>query len=252
MSFQDERLLNMMQQMPQYEKGSYDEVVAQVDFELSTHPDPKKQRRQNIKRALKALKPTKRSFFSPRRYWFRGKYAYTRPHQCAVDGTNCMNQDYGDLFNQYFRDPHTMQVQRFRVWTGVVPGQGKQLESTYCPQHMMLFHKLNEWLEQEEAEADPNFFQKLAKKGVALVPVKKSPKKEEHPLIVKWTPVFMEARKDGIPVVHYRNPVTGDNDITMLVFDNRVLQATMPSDNTLSSTMDMAKYHKVVEEMSRQ
>ena len=71
MSFQDERLLNMMQQMPQYQQGSYDEVVAQVDFELSTHPDPKKQRRQNIKRALKALKPTKRSFFSPRRYWFR-------------------------------------------------------------------------------------------------------------------------------------------------------------------------------------
>ena len=93
---------------------------------------------------------------------------------------------------------------------------------------------------------------RCAEPDVALVPVKKSPKKEEHPLIVKWTPVFMEARKDGIPVVHYRNPITGDNDITMLVFDNRVLQATMPSDNTLSSTMDMAKYHKVVEEMSRQ
>ena len=41
MSFQDERLLNMMQQMPKYQEGSYDEVVAQVDFELSTHPDPK-------------------------------------------------------------------------------------------------------------------------------------------------------------------------------------------------------------------
>lgn len=252
MSFQDDRILNMMQQMPQYQQGQYDEVVAQVDFELSDHPDPKKQRRQNIKRALKALKPTKRSWYSPKRYWFRGKYAYNRPHQCAVDGTNCMNQDYGDLFDQYFRDPHTMQVKRFQAWTGVFAGQGKQLESTYCPQHMMLFHKLNEWTEQEEAEADPNFFQKLAKRGVALVPVKRGPKKEEHPLIVKWTPVFMEARKDGIPVVHYKNPITGDNDITMLVFDNRVLQATMPSDNTLSSTMDMSKYHKVVEEMSRQ
>jgi len=62
----------------------------------------------------------------------------------------------------------------------------------------------------------------------------------------------MEAQKDGIPIVHYRNPITGDNDITMLVFDNRVLQATMPSDNTLSSTMDMAKYHQVVEQMGKQ
>jgi len=160
MSFQEERILNMMQQMPQYQgQDQYDEVVAQVDFQLSTHPDPRKQRRQNVKRALKALKPTRRSFFSPRRYWFRGKYGYTRPHQCCVDGTNCMNQDYGDLFNQYFRDPHTMQVQRFRAWSGVHQGRGRQLESTYCPQHMMLFHKLNEWIEQEEAEADPNFFQ---------------------------------------------------------------------------------------------
>ena len=64
MSFQDDRILNMMQQMPQYQQGQYDEVVAQVDFELSDHPDPKKQRRQNIKRALKALKPTKRSWYS--------------------------------------------------------------------------------------------------------------------------------------------------------------------------------------------
>jgi hypothetical protein len=259
MTFQQERILNMMQQMPQHQGETYDEVVAQVDFQLSTHPDPRKQRRQNIKRALKALKPTKRSWFSPRRYWFRGKFVYNRPHQCCVDGTNCINQDYGDLFDQYFRDPHTMKVRRYRAWTGVHHGQGRQLESTYCPQHMMLYHKLNEWVEQEEAEADPGFFQKLAKRGVALVPVKRGPKKEEHPLIVKYTPVFLEMQKDGIPMMHFTSPGCpncghgkGQQDLTIPIFDNRVLQATMPADNTLSSTMDMAKYHQVVEQMGKQ
>lgn len=115
----------------------------------------------------------------------------------------------------------------------------------------MLYHNLMEWLEQEEAEADPNFFQRMAKKGVAFVPIKKADKKPEHPLIMKYTPVFIELQKDGIPVHHYRNPVTGENDITMVVFDNRVLKATAPTGNTLS-TMDMAKYHEVVEQMGKQ
>ena len=93
-------------------------------------------------------------------------------------------------------------------------------------------------------------FSSLAKKGVAFVPVKKGEKKEEHPMIVKYTPVFLEAQKDGIPVMHFRNPITGQNDITMLVFDNRVLQSTAPTGTTLSS-MDMAQYHQVVEQMGK-
>ena len=47
---------------------------------------------------------------------------------------------------------------------------------------------------------------------------------------VKWTPVFIEAQKDGIQIVHYTNPITGENDITMLVFDNRTLAATAPTE----------------------
>ena len=241
--FQQQRMVQMMSQMPQYGEGGYDDVVATVDFQLSTHPNPKKQRRQNIKRAIKALKPVK-----GRLLFFR--YRHTKPYQCVIDGTNCMNADYGDLFDQYFRDPHTMEVRPFRPWSGVLPGKGRQLEGTYCPQHMMLYHNLMEWIEQEEAEADPGFFSKMAKRGVAFVPVKRSPKKEEHPLIVKWTPVFIEAQRDGIPSVHYRNPITGENDITMLVFDNRILQTSAPTGTVLKS-MDMAQYHQVVEEMGK-
>ena len=87
----------------------------------------------------------------------------------------------------------------------------------------------------------------MAKKGVAFVPIKKAEKKRT--LIVKYTPVFLEAQKDGIPVMRFRNPV-GQNDITMLVFDNRVLQSSAPTGTRLSS-MDMAQYHQVVEQMGK-
>ena len=241
--FQQQRLAQLMAQQPQYSGTAYDGVVATVDFKLSTHSNPKKARKQNIKRAVKALKPLKRPLF------FFG-YRRTKGHQCVVDGTNCVDADYGDLFDQYFRDPYTLQVRPFKPWTGVIPGRGRQMEGTYCPQHLALYHNLLEWLEQEEAEADPGFFSKMAKKGVAFVPIKKAEKKPEHPLIVKYTPVFLEAQKDGIPVMHFRNPITGQNDITMLVFDNRVLQSSAPTGTTLSS-MDMAQYHQVVEQMGK-
>lgn len=242
--FQQQRLAQMMSQMPQHQGQGYDDVIATVDFTLSTHPNPKKARKQNIKRAIKALKPLKRPLF------FFG-YRRQKGHQCVVDGTNCVNGDYGDLFDQYFRDPYTLQVRPLKPWTKVIPGKGRQLEGTYCPQHLSLYHNLLEWLEQEEAESDPNFFSKMAKKGVAFVPIKKGEKKEEHPLIVKYTPVFIEAQKDGLPIMHYRNPITGQNDITMIVFDNRVLQATAPTGSTLKS-MDMSQYYQVVEQMGKQ
>ena len=47
------------------------------------------------------------------------EYAVSKPYQCVVDGTNCMNADYGDLFDQYFRDPHTMQLKPFKAWSGI-------------------------------------------------------------------------------------------------------------------------------------
>lgn len=241
----------MMGQMPQHTGEEYDDMVATVDFSLSENPNPKKQRRENIKNAIKALKPTKRSFFSPKRYWFGGKFAYVKPFQCAVDGMNCTNCDYGDLFDQYFRDPYTMQVKAFKAWSGVLPNRGRHLDSTLCPQHMTLYHNLMGWLEQEESEANPNIFARLAKRGVAFVPIKRNKDDtEEHPLIVKWTPVFIEAQKDGIQIQHYTNPVTGENDITILIFDNRMLQVTAPTGTKLGS-MDMAQYHQVIEEMGQ-
>ena len=79
-----------MRQMPQYQDGTYDDVAVQIDFNLSEHPNPVKQENQNIKRAIKALRPMKRPFWSPRKYWIGGKYMHTKAHQCVIDGANCM------------------------------------------------------------------------------------------------------------------------------------------------------------------
>jgi len=158
--------------------------------------------------------------------------------------------DYGDLFDEYFRNPVTLEVKPFEPTAGVLPGRGRDLKGTYCPQHMMLYHNLMEWIDQEEEE-DPGFFTKMAKKGVAFVPIIRPAPKEEHPLIVKWTPIFQEALRDGIQILHYKNPISMENDITMLVFDNRVLAQTAPRQNTMSD-MDMAEYYKVLEQMPSQ
>jgi len=243
--FQQQRMIQMMGQMPQHNEEGYDDMVTAVDFSLSENPNPKKQRRENIKRAIKALKPVKRSFFIP-------GYRRRKSHQCSVDGIDCRDKDYGDLFSMYFRNTVTLEVQPFRHWTGVLPGKGRQLDSTLCPQHMMLYHSLMEWVEQEEAEADPGFLTRLAKRGVAFVPIKRHKEEESsNPLIVKYTPIIMEMMKDGIPMHHYINPITGENDLTTIILDNRVLKATAPTGNKLSS-MDMAKYYQVVEKMGQQ
>ena len=234
---------------PALQEGGYNDVVTQVDFRLSDHPNPRKARKRNIKSAMKALKPNKRFILTPKR-WYRGKFRHTKPHECVIDGIECMNMDYGDLFDEYFRDPVTLEVSPFVPTAGVLPGRGRDLKGTYCPQHMMLYHNLMEWIEQEEEE-DPGFFTKMAKKGVAFVPIIRPPPQTEHPLIVKWTPIFQEALKDGIQILHYKNPVSKQNDITMLVFDNRVLAQTAPRQNTMSD-MDMAEYYKVIEQMQTQ
>ena len=72
-----------------------------IEFTFSTHADPVKARKQNIKKAMKTLKPTKRITG-----FFGYKFA-NAPFRCVITGVDCRNMDYGDLFNQYFRDPST-------------------------------------------------------------------------------------------------------------------------------------------------
>lgn len=246
MTERDKRMTELMGQLPQNRGVDWDAVMPVIEFTFSTHADPVKARRQNIKKAQQTLKPVKR--FTG---FFGYKYA-NAPFRCVVTGVDCRNMDYGDLFNQYFRDPATMQPRPFRPWSGVAEGKGRQLNGTYCPQAMQLYHLLQEWMEQEAQEDERGFFKAMRKKGVKFVPIKKGPKKQQSPLIVKWTPAFIEAQRDGLPIIHYKNPVTGENDITMIVFDNRLLANSMPQNTTLGSNMSVDKYYQMIEKAAQE
>ena len=91
-----------------------------------------------------------------------------------------------------------------------------------------------QWIDQEAAENDKGFFKRMKKKGVSFIPVRREERVHTHPIMQKWEQAFIEAKKDGIPIMHYRNPITGENDLTILVFDNRMLQAVPERANTLS------------------
>ena len=98
MNYQEERMKDLVGNLPQNRNVDWDNVVPVIDFQFSDHPDPVKARRKNIKRAMKTLKPVKR---------FTGLFGYkynSKPFQCVVSGVDCRNMDYGDLFDQYFRD----------------------------------------------------------------------------------------------------------------------------------------------------
>ena len=231
-------MLKMMEDLPQNTESGYNAIIPVVEWEFAQTGDPVKDRRRNIKNAIKALKPVKRWFAVPGFGYIpflgRTRWKYSEGYRCVIDGCDCSTLDYGDLWEDYFKDPGTGIIRPFRPWTGVVAGAGTQLSGTYCPQHMQLYNLLTQWIEQDAAESDKGFFKRMKKKGVSFIPVRRESKVHAHPLMQKWDAAFIEAQKDGIPIIHYRNPVTGENDVTMLVFDNRLLQSVPERANTLS------------------
>ena len=242
-NYRDQRMLELMGSMPQNRTTQFNAVVPVVEFNFSEHADPDKARRQNIKRAIKALRPTKTWYTLPGTGWLpfigRARFKYSskqQPYICVIDGCDCRHLDYGDLWTTYFVDQTSGKIRPFMPWSGVITSRGVELYGTYCPQHMQLYHLLSDWIQQEESN-DRGFFKNMKKRGVAFVPVvKKKNTDNQHPLISKWNPVFEEALKDpGIEVIHYKNPVTGENDITTIVFDNRVLNTTPIRGNSLDS-----------------
>lgn len=72
----------------------------------------------------------------------------------------------------------------------------------------------------------------MVKKGVSTVavPISIIKKKDNTPeMLKKYEPFFVELEKDsksqpGISLLHYKNPETGINDVTMIVFDLRLFQ----------------------------
>jgi len=221
--------------------------VPKVNFYPSTHPDPRKARRQDIKQAYKLLRPTKRSIFDPRR-WFGSPYRYTKDSGvCVVDGCNVKELiEYDNLYaritdeetgrslwEMYWQNPISGQTEAFLARSGVT--SGRTLKGTYCPEHLHLYHLLCKWEQEQDREDEmkPSRFRDKMKKGVSIVTVPVSAVQSSEPplpeLVSKYEPFFQEIEKDstktkGINVWHIPDPETGMNNITLIGFDMRMFQ----------------------------
>ena len=237
------------QQMQQMAEKTNIEVP-KVNFYPSRHPDPRKARKQDIRQARRLLTPTKRAFYNPLRWIWGRKYRYNRKSSlCVIDGTDCeelikydnlyakiCDEETGkSLWEMYWKNPVTGTPEAFVARENVT--NGRKMKGTYCPEHLHLYHLLCKW----EAEADKDHnktkigMKEMVKKGVSTVAVHISiiKKKDNTPeYLKKYEPFFEELQKDskvqsGINILHYKNPETGINDVTMVVFDLRLFQKEM-------------------------
>tara|TARA_R110001592_G_scaffold32591_4_gene114018 strand:+ start:2116 stop:3105 length:990 start_codon:yes stop_codon:yes gene_type:complete len=221
--------------------------VPKVNFYPSRHADPRKARKQDIKQARRLLTPTKRGFFNPLRWIWGRKYRYNRQtNLCVIDGCDCeelikydnlysniCDEESGkSLWQLYWQNPVTNAPEAFVAREQVT--NGRLMKGTYCPEHLHLYHLLCKW----EAEADKDHnktktgMREMVRKGVSTiaVPISIIKKKDNTPeLLQKYEPFFVELEKDskaqpGISLLHYKNPETGINDVTMIVFDLRLFQ----------------------------
>ena len=224
--------------------------VPKVNFYPSRHPDPRKARKQDIKQARKLLTPTKRSLFNPLRWVWGRKYRYNRQSNlCVIDGCDCeelikydnlyakiTDEESGkSLWEMYWQNPVSGTPEPFVAREQVT--NGRKMKGTYCPEHLHLYHLLCKW--ESEADKDHNKtktgMREMVKKGVSTVavPISIVKKKDNTPeLLKKYEPFFMQLEKDsktynGINLLHYKNPETGINDVTMIVFDLRLFQQEM-------------------------
>ena len=228
--------------------------VPKVNFYPSRHPDPHKARKKDIKQAYKLLAPAKRSIFNPMRWLFGRKYRYDKQtSMCVVDGCDCASLIQHDNLYNKIRDEDTNQSLWELYWQNPISGQpeafiakdkfttGRKMRGTYCPEHMHLYHLLCKWEAEEDKvkESNPKTLRDRVKKGVSLVtvPVSSIVKKDPTPAFLeKYEPFFAELEKDsrstnGINILHYKNPSTNLNDVTMIVFDLRIFQEELAAMN---------------------
>lgn len=221
--------------------------VPKVNFYPSRHPDAQKARKKDIKQAYKLLSPAKRSLLNPFRFIIGRKYMYNKQSNvCVVDGCDCAkliqydnlyakitDEDTGySLWELYWQNPVTKEAEAFVAKTRVT--NGEKMRGTYCPEHLHLYHLLCKWEAEEDRlrEANPRRLRDKVKKGVSIVtvPISTIGKKDPTPsFLQKYEGFFAELEKDsrktkGINILNYENPVTKQNDVTMIVFDLRIFQ----------------------------
>jgi len=248
--------------------------IPKVNFYPSNHSNPKKARRADIRQAYKLLAPTKRSIFSPRRYWFGGKYAFVGDAtRCVVDGCDIdellraagnvyemiKDEDTGEsLYDLYFKDPVTGAPQAFQARENVT--SGRLLRGTYCPEHLHLYHLLTKWekAEQEEESGSTSSLKSKLNKGVSMVTVPVTGfamKDNTPPQLAPYEPFFNMLKQDNIPVVRIKDAMKRDKQVivifdmdqfqtganTRLLTDAEMSPPPLPTENPTTNTMGLAE-----------
>ena len=235
--------LAQLQQMAQAQTMMQDAAmqrhieIPKVNFYPSKHKNPQKARRADIRQAYKLLSPTKRSIFSPRRYWFGGKYAFVGDAtRCCVDGCDIdellraagnvyemiKDEDSGSsLFEEYFKDPVTGAPQAFQAREKVTGG--RILRATYCPEHLHLYHLLTKWerAEQEEESGSTSSLKTKLNKGVSMVTVPVAGlamRDNTPPQLAPYEPFFNMLKQDNIPVIRIKDAMKRDKQV-IVIFD---------------------------------
>ena len=245
--------------------------VPKVNFYPSRHPDPHKARRKDIKQAYKLLSPSKRSIFNPWRLFLGRKYHYDKQtHICVVDGCDCASliqhdNIYGKIYDEdtnktlwelYWQNPVTGQSEAFIAKEKVT--NGRKMRGTYCPEHLHLYHLLCKWESEEDKIrlANPKTLRQTVKKGVSVVtvPINSIRKKDPTPAFLeKYESFFAELEKDskntnGISILHYKNPSTNVNDVTMIVFDLRIFQEELNAINQPTLAFQQMMNPQIIEQ----
>lgn len=217
--------------------------IPKVNFYPSNHSNPKKARRADIRQAYRLLSPTRRSLFSPRRYWFGGKYQFVGDAtRCCIEGCDVdelinaagnvyemiKDEESGkSLWELYFKDPVTGNPQAFQAREYVT--SGRILRATYCPEHLHLYHLLLKWerAEQEDEDNSTSTLKSRLNKGVSMVsvPVTGLVKKDNTPpQLAHYEPFFEMLKKDNIPIIRVNNAM-GENEQVIVFFDMRQFQS---------------------------
>jgi hypothetical protein len=236
-------------------------VVPKVNFYPARHVDPRKARKQDIKQARRLLRPMKRKWLNPLRWVWGLKYRFNRnTSQCVVDGCDveelikydnlyakiCDEESGRSLWDMYWKNPVTGEPEAFIARENVT--DGRKMRGTYCPEHLHLYHLLCKWETQQDSERNTTKMgmKELVKKGVSTVavPISLIKKKDNTPeFLTKYEQFFLQLEKDarthpGISILHYQNPETKLNDVTMVVFDLRLFQKELAEiDTTLMDAL---------------
>ena len=247
--------------------------VPKVNFYPSRHPDPHKARKKDIKQAYKLLTPSKRAWYNPLRWIWGRKYRYDKQtSMCVIDGCDCATLIQHDNLYHKIRDEDNNKSLWELYWQNPINGQpeaftakekvtsGRKMRGTYCPEHMHLYHLLCKWEAEEDKirESNPKRLRDRVKKGVSVVtvPISSITKKDPTPpFLEKYEPFFAELEKDsrksnGISILHYKNPSTNINDVTMIVFDLRIFQEELNAMNQPTAAFQQMMMGQMIQQKS--